>query len=460
MHSKDKAMADTGYTRELIERYAHPVPRYTSYPTAPHFSEAIKASTVTDWLSETDEAAISLYIHIPYCDRLCWFCACHTQHTLKYEPIQRYIGDLCKEVAIVAEKVGSRRQISQLHLGGGSPSLLKAQELIRLREALDTYFIIDDDTEISIEFDPSDLSADALAAFKDFRLTRASLGVQDFAPRVQEYINRPQSYRETADCIDGFRALGINSINIDALYGLPGQTLDTLEATLDYVCGLEPDRIALFGYAHVPWAKPHQRMIANDTLPDVHARFWQAQYARQIIGEYGYNPLGIDHFVRPGDSLDLAYSLGRAKRNFQGYTTDTSPTLIGLGVSSISRYNQGYAQNTKSVHEWRRCLDRGELAIERGIKTSGLNMAWGAAIESLMTYFSIDSQALRQAHGAQADAVLAKASLIAATDLDEFFVQTRRGYRITPAGRPFTRTLASRFDPFLSDRETRFSIAV
>lgn len=453
-------MADTGYTRELIERYAAPVPRYTSYPTAPHFSESITGQTVTKWLAELSDEPVSLYLHIPYCDRLCWFCGCNTQHTLKYEPIQRYVDDLCREIRLVADQMGSRKRVSCLHLGGGSPSLLKRPELDRLRAALDTYFVLYAETEISVEFDPSDLSPEDLTAFKDFGLTRASLGVQDFAPRVQDYINRPQSYAETLACVDGLRALGIKSINIDALYGLPGQTLDTLEATLDKVCGMEPDRIALFGYAHVPWVKPHQRLIPEETLPDIHARFWQAHYARQILEEYEYKAIGIDHFVRSGDSLDIAYRNGRAVRNFQGYTTDTAPALIGLGVSSISRLPQGYAQNVKSVHEWRRSLDAEVLPIARGFDTRKINMAWGAAIQMLMTYFALDQKALKDRFGAQAEPVLETAKWLAATDTDEFFVRTPRGHRITPAGRPFTRSIASQFDAFLQDGTAQFSIAV
>lgn len=453
-------MTQLHVSREMIEAYSKPVPRYTSFPTAPHFDGSVDGHSVSAWLRDLPDAPVSLYLHIPYCDRLCWFCGCHTKHTKRYEPVERYVGDLCREIALYRRVIGRRLSVREIHLGGGSPSLLRPKELQKLRAALDDAFEIGPKTQISVEFDPTDLSLSHLEAFRDFGVNRASLGVQDFNPTVQTAINRPQGFAETLDMVDALRDAGVTSINIDALYGLPFQTLDTLETTLEQVMSLAPDRIALFGYAHVPWVKPHQKLIPEEALPDRYDRFWQARFAEQIMSEYGLRLIGMDHFAKPDDSLTIAYDQGRVRRNFQGYTTDGCPTLIGLGVSSVSQYPSGYAQSTKSIHDYRRSLDAGRLPIEKGIAFSGKNMAWGAAIEALMTYFKLDPAALKARFGTQATPVLERAAEVARTHPDGFLVKTRQGYRVTPKGRFFIRSIAAEFDPYLRADQTQYSAAV
>ena len=451
----------THYPASLIEHYAKPVPRYTSYPTAPHFSEAVASAQVKSWMAAIpDDEAISIYIHIPFCDRLCWFCGCHTKHTLKYEPVKKYLQTLYQEMRLTAQIIGRRQIIKHLHLGGGSPSLLKRDELVELESALNDCFIIDSKTEISLEFDPTDLDSAAIEAFAEFGITRASLGVQDFDPKVQESINRIQTFEQTKFVVDSFRNYGVGSLNIDALYGLPFQTLTTLEHTLECVDALNPDRVALFGYAHVPWVKPHQKFIPQDSLPDNVLRFGQARFAEQFFARKGYAAIGIDHFAKGSDSLALAYKRRTARRNFQGYTADNCETLIGFGVSSISQYPQGYVQNVKDTHSYKRAVESGCLPVKRGIQIKGLDAIYASAINELMCYSTLTPKALRDNFGDDADLILMRAERLAAEDEEGFFVKEENIYRITERGKPFTRTIASAFDEYLKTNQTQYSVAV
>lgn len=451
----------TTYPAELILNYSAPVPRYTSYPTAPNFTEGVDSAVVSGWLSAVaEDEAVSLYIHIPFCDRLCWFCGCHTKHVQRYEPVRRYLDLLYREIAQVAERIGRKQPVARLHLGGGSPSLLKANDLTRLRACLDRAFSFGPNTEISLEFDPTDMSVEDVESFCAFGVTRASLGVQDFDERVQSAINRPQSFEKTREIIEALRHGGVTSVNIDALYGLPFQTDATVRRTLDQVVELEPDRVALFGYAHVPWMKKHQRLIEESALPDTLNRFRQSSIAASILKRNGYQSIGIDHFAKPDDVLSVAARKGSLRRNFQGYTVDECDTLIGFGTSSISQFAQGFAQNTKSVQAYERAMDEGVLPIERGVVVSDADQVTAAAIEQLMCDFRLDAASLRTRFGALADVVLSKAALIAHRDEDGLFEADAGGFRVTDLGKPFVRTLASRFDDYLLARTGRYSAAV
>lgn len=451
----------TTFPAELILDYSKPVPRYTSYPTAPNFTDAVGSETVGGWISDVPaDEAISLYIHIPFCDRLCWFCGCHTKHVQRYAPVRRYLESLYEEIAAVSARFGRRQRVSHLHLGGGSPSLLKPNDLSRLRAHLDAAFRLDADTEISLEFDPTDMRAEDVESFCAFGVTRASLGVQDFNPRVQAAINRPQSFAKTREIIQALRDGGVTSVNIDALYGLPFQTDDTIRRTSEQVIALEPDRIALFGYAHVPWMKAHQRLIDDASLPDALARFRQARIAASTFARADYTAIGIDHFAKADDALSIARRQGTLRRNFQGYTDDPCATLIGLGTSSISQFRQGYAQNVKTVQAYDRALQGGDLPIERGVSLTDADRATAGAIEQLMCEFRLDADRLRAAFGAIADPVFRKAARLAANDEGGLFEVDEAGFRVTDLGRPFVRTLASRFDSYLGAPTTQFSAAV
>lgn len=451
----------TTFPAQLILDYSKPVPRYTSYPTAPNFTETVGSETVGGWISDVPaDEAISLYIHIPFCDRLCWFCGCHTKHVQRYDPVRRYLDSLYEEIAAVSARFGRRQRVSHLHLGGGSPSLLKSNDLSRLRARLDAAFTLDVETEISLEFDPTDMNIADAESFCAFGVTRASLGVQDFDPRVQAAINRPQTFAKTREIIQALRDGGVTSVNIDALYGLPFQTDDTIRRTSEQVIALNPDRIALFGYAHVPWMKAHQRLIDEAALPDTLARFRQSRLAASVFARADYAAIGIDHFAKREDALAIASRNGTLRRNFQGYTDDPCATLMGLGTSSISQFRQGYAQNVKTVRAYDRALQGGELPIERGVLLSDADRATAGAIEQLMCEFRLDADRFRDAFGAMADPVFQQAAKVAANEKDGLFEADAAGFRVTELGRPFVRTLASRFDNYLGTPAAQYSAAV
>lgn len=449
------------YNRNLIAKYSQAVPRYTSYPTAPHFRKDFSPLTAKYWLSSIpDNESLSLYIHIPYCDRLCWFCGCHTQHTRQYDPIRTYVDYLIQEIDLIGTHMERRPKVSALHLGGGSPSLLQARELDKLREALDRHFELSADTEISIELDPCDDNLSDLSPFIDFGLNRASIGVQDFNEDVQKIINRQQSFNVTYSLVQRLRNHGVKSINVDALYGLPLQNLDLIERNFEQIFKLSPDRLALFGYAHVPWVKPHQRMIPEDTLPDMFDRFWQSRFCAHLAQDDGYTPIGIDHYAKENDPLAKTYAQGKARRNFQGYTTDSSNYLLGLGVSSIGQFPGGYVQNLKSVQSYARSLSEGQLPIMKGVELTPVDQMRAWVIGQLMTYFFLDVSELTKRFGTLASPILQTANVRSQLDSDEIFVKTRSGFRITPRGRPFTRVVASWFDAYLDEGTARYSIAV
>jgi len=413
------------------------------------------------WLEGmAQQSGISLYIHIPFCDRLCWFCGCHTKQTLKYAPVLKYLDVLYKEIDLIGSIIGNKAVVNQLHLGGGSPSLLKPEDLKKLKFRLDENFDFSDDAEISVELDPSDLNDYILDGLAQFGMTRASIGVQDFAEDVQKAINRPQSFEDTEFVVKRLREIGIKSLNIDALYGLPLQTQTSLEKTLQQVLALQPDRIAMFGYAHVPWMKKHQQMIAQKTIPGLDERFAQARLAENFLKQNDYLQIGIDHFAHESDGLAIASDNRTMKRNFQGYTTDNSQYLIGLGASSIGQVPEGFIQNTHATASYMRQVENGELPISRGRALSPGDKTHGAVIEQLMCYFEINSAWLDENFGVEAATIHDLASELATSNTDGYFVRTNTGYKITEEGKPFARYFAAHFDEYLNLGAARHSIAV
>ena len=412
------------------------------------------------WLGETDpHKPVSLYLHVPFCDQLCWFCGCHTKQVRRYDPVADYLDALGAEIALAARTLPGRRHVSAVHFGGGSPTVIEPDDIDSLRAKLDDAFDLDPDCEISVEIDPRNVDHDKLDAWRRFGITRASLGVQDFDPDVQRAINRRQSFEQTQAVVGALRKAGIGSINLDILYGLPLQTTETLRRTIDLAVSMRPNRIALFGYAHVPWVKKHQSLIDQDTLPGPAERFDMASDGAAQLAEAGYIALGIDHFADQDDNLAAAASDGRMRRNFQGYTTDDAETLIGFGASSIGRLPQGYVQNSVSAADYIRKVRAGELPTMRGFALSLSDRIIGRLIESLMCDFSFSISDLKRAFGAEVDSLLVEAAEIAALegaivsfDGDTFFVK--------PEGQPFVRTIASRFDRYLTRDKARHSAAV
>ena len=447
--------------KDLVRRYAIPVPRYTSYPTAPHFHDGITPEVHRGWLEALGRnQRISLYVHIPFCDTLCWFCGCHTKQIRKYHPVEEYLGALGHEIGTVSGALVNRPRATHLHFGGGSPTILEPDDLRSLVGLLRERIGFSDHPEISVEIDPRDIGPDKLDALADIGLTRASIGVQDFNKTVQRAINRFQSFEQTRDVVEGLRARGVSSVNLDVVYGLPYQTREMLAATIDHVIALRPDRIALFGYAHVPWMKKHQTMIDEASLPNIIERYAGANRAASRLAAAGYVRIGIDHFALPADGLAKAQREGLLRRNFQGYTDDPAQALIGLGASAISELPHGYVQNITPTGEYMRRVRKGELATFRGFELSTEDHMRRAFIEQLMCNFSVSRSAFQEAYGDLAKPLLDDAAYLAAADADGLVVMDGDCFRVTIKGRPFVRTIAASFDSYLEKGAARHSVAV
>jgi oxygen-independent coproporphyrinogen-3 oxidase len=448
-------------TDDLIARYSKPVPRYTSYPTAPHFHPGIDSQTYRQWLGRVEPgAALSLYVHIPFCDRLCWFCGCHTKQVLRYDPIAAYLPAVHREIATVSDLLGGRGHAKSLHLGGGSPSMLAPRDLLELSALIHASFVTSDDFEFSVEIDPNDMTPDRYDAMAEAGVSRISVGVQDFDPKVQAAINRVQTFEQTRAVIDGMRARGVVSANLDILYGLPFQTLETLERTVDQALSMRPDRLALFGYAHVPWMKTHQRMIDETALPVAGERLEQSLAASERIRRAGYVQIGLDHFALPSDKLAVAAAAGSLHRNFQGYTTDDAPVLLGFGASSIGSLAGGYVQNIVATGEYVRQINLEGLAVARGVSLTRDDRVRRYTIERLMCEFAVSFDDLKARFGFSADTVIGELRSYAASDRDELLVLTATGVVVTGRGRPFVRSVAAAFDAYLAEGKARHSIAV
>lgn len=448
-------------TQDVLNRYQCAVPRYTSYPTAPQFQAGMGPELVEEMYAGLHpKEAVSVYIHIPFCDRLCWFCGCNTKHTQRYQPISTYMDHLIDEIALMRTRLGNPQPISQLHLGGGSPSLLTQHDMERLRTALETVFSFNEKTEISVEIDPSDSNAEMFAGLKALGITRASIGVQDFHTQVQEAINRPQSFEDTKSVVEQLRALGIGSINIDALYGLPLQTEARLMRTLEQCVSLRPDRLALFGYAHVPWLKKHQQMIKQDDLASPSERFVHASKGADLLKAAGYQAIGIDHFAKPTDSMAKAANTGQLHRNFQGYTTDNATTMIGIGASSIGFFAGGYIQNLVATGQYQASIAQGELTANKGYRLTEDDKLRGYFIERLMCDLRVDLSQLTKKFGHSCAPLIAE--VLAATRDDNLgLCKVEDGvFEVPEEARAFTRIVASWFDAHFAPAKQKFSQAV
>lgn len=441
----------------LAER---PVPRYTSYPTAPHFSPAIGSETAGIWLAGLDAmATLSLYLHVPYCSAICNYCGCHTKAVRRSAPLDDYAGTLAAEIALVALGTKARRVV-HIHWGGGTPSLLGAARLERLAGVLGKAFDLGPVAEHAIELDPRAVDADLAHGLARMGVTRASLGVQDLNRRVQEAIGRLQPFETVERATDLLRAAGIEAINLDLMYGLPGQTLDDIRRTAHLAARLRPSRLALFGYAHVPWLKPHQRLIDATTLPGAAERLAQAAAAREVFAAEGFEPIGLDHFAHPRDSMAVLARAGGLRRNFQGYTTDTADALLPFGASSIGKLPQGYIQNAPDVGAWRRAVGEARLPVSRGAALSDEDRARAAVIERIMCDFAVDyGEVARDATGDAAALDDCEAALDA-LEAGGVLIRSGRRVKLTPAGRPFMRLAAAAFDAYLPRQAARHSMAV
>jgi len=448
-------------TLELLEKYGRPVPRYTSYPTAPNFTESVDARVYRGWLEAIGmDEPLSLYLHVPFCDSLCWFCGCHTKIVNRYAPVAAYAEALGKEVDCVAEIIGARVAVGHLHFGGGSPTILRGNDLAALMERLRQRFDFLPEAEIAIEIDPRGMAREDIVGLAAAGITRVSIGVQDIDPEVQQAINRIQPLAVTAQVIDWCRDAGITGINIDMMYGLPRQSTQGVARGVARIAGLHPDRIALFGYAHVPWMKRHQRLIDETALPDAAERWRQAEGAALVLAEAGYISIGLDHFAASGDPLAHAMKDGRLRRNFQGYTVDEARVLLGFGASAIGDTGAGYVQNQSSIRDYMKTVSANRLATVRGVALSTDDRLRRGIIERLMCDLAVDLDQHCHAYGVSIDMLGDEFTALQAL-IDDGLVK-RRGHeiRVTERGRPLIRTVASVFDRYLKTSTARHSLAV
>lgn len=424
------------------------VPRYTSYPTAPHFGASVGHGLFSDWIAQIPAgSSISLYLHVPFCRRLCWFCACRTQGTSSDEPVRAYAQTLKQEIRLLKERLSSGVTLSRLHWGGGTPTLLQPD---MIRELADTIFDavpMGEGAEFSVEIDPNEVDADRLDALAAAGMNRASIGVQDFDEEIQRTIGREQGYDLTKRIADMIRDRGVRSLNADILYGLPHQSRARIAESVQKLLTLSPDRVALYGYAHVPWMSRRQQMIPSDAMPTPEERLRLFETARDLFVWDGYQEIGIDHFARPEDGMAVAARNGTLRRNFQGYTDDTAPVLVGLGASSISRFPQGYAQNASGTSDHTKAVRAGNFSTHRGHVFTAEDHLRGRIIEALMCDFRVNRAELIRRFRVAPERLEALFATAAAA-FPGMVEVTEAGLAIPEPARPLTRMIARAFDAY------------
>ncbi|MFT8737107.1 MAG: oxygen-independent coproporphyrinogen III oxidase [Zymomonas mobilis] len=443
--------------QNFIDRYAgRNVPRYTSYPTAADFHNNLTSEDHRLRLKNiAPKSRISIYLHVPFCQQLCHYCGCHTKVVRRQEVIDGYVGSLVKEIETIGELVPSDLEIGHLSWGGGTPSIIGAAGIRRVMEALQRYFHAADDMVHAMELDPRLLDAAFCRDLFDIGVNRTSLGVQDFNPHIQKAIGRIQPVEQVQKAIADLRAAGIEQVNFDLLYGLPYQGLKEIAFNCEETLRLSPDRIACFGYAHLPERKANQKLIDEKALPQTQERFEQAAFISEILQQQGYQAIGIDHFAKADDQLAIAAREKRLRRNFQGYTTDNEPVLIGLGASAISTFSDAYIQNIADIKSYSHAIEEQGLASFRGIEVTAEDRLRGEIISALMCHFCIDLTPYEKDLSFEAE----KAEL---DNLEkEGLISFYHNYiEMTEAGRPFVRIVAAIFDIYRRQKKQGFSRAI
>ena len=447
------------FDTQLIRRFDINGPRYTSYPTADRFVEAFDAKALRDWLAKRAVGGLgkplSLYFHIPFCNTICYYCACNKIITKDHGRSAKYLKYLAKEVEMQAACLGGSRQVTQLHLGGGTPTFLSHEEMHQLMDSVRQHFTLVPNGEYSIEVDPRKVDFDTVEMLSNLGFNRMSVGVQDFAHDVQVAVNRVQSFDETKLVVDAARATGFKSVSMDLIYGLPKQNIISFNRTLEQVLEISPDRISLYSYAHLPQLFKPQRRINSVDMPTADTKLQILQLAIRRLTEAGYVYIGMDHFAKPDDELTIAQRQGRLHRNFQGYSTHAECDLLAFGVSAISKVGPTYAQNVKTLDEYYDILDQDELPVLRGIELTADDLLRRAIIQALMCHFEVSIESIQIAH------------LI---DFKEYFAEELADLRemekagllkieddwisVLPPGRLLVRGIAMVFDRYLrADRE-------
>lgn len=446
----------------LLKYATADVPRYTSYPTAVRFADGFGHDTWRRWLNELpDDASLSIYVHIPFCRQMCWYCGCHTTIPNTYERAEAYVKRLLREIDMTAPLInGPKGRVTHFHFGGGTPTYLKDEHLSAIVEKVETLFGFADGAEIAIEMDPRTFDADKAKALAAMGFNRASFGVQDFEPRVQELVNRIQPYDMVARCVADLHAAGIERVNFDLMYGLPGQTEDSVMRSAELAAGLGPDRIAVFGYAHVPWFKKHQKMIREADMPDIEARYRQALAIKETLRANGYAAIGLDHYARDDDPMTRALHDHTLRRNFQGYTVDPADALIGFGTSAISQLPQGFAQSARDMARWATAMEEGRPAIDRGLELSDEDRMRAAIIEQLMCFLAARPDDIARAHGFDPAVLAASWDKLGELAADGLCVIADGEVRVPEERRLFVRTVAAAFDAYYKPVANRHAKAV
>ncbi|TXL71606.1 oxygen-independent coproporphyrinogen III oxidase [Vineibacter terrae] len=443
------------------QRYERAVPRYTSYPTAAQFHAGVDGSIYGEWLRTLPGGQpIALYAHVPFCRSICWYCACHTRVARQLSQIEAYAGLLERELDLLAADLGEGRKLMAMQLGGGTPTELGGKALLRIVNHVMSRFTPVSDVEISIETDPRYVTPDLVDILAAAGVTRVSIGVQDFDPAVQRGINRIQPEAMTADCMRMLRTAGIERINVDLVYGLPHQTLGTLAATLATTVRLRPSRVAVFGYAHVPWMAKRQRAIDEAALPDTGQRHAMACLVAEILTKAGYRQIGLDHYALPGDPLAIAADTGRLRRNFQGYTDIQADTFIGIGATAISSLPGGLAQNTGALDAYEAAIRDRRYATARGVHMTSNDLLVADVIERLMCEFEADLPHIARRHGMPEDIFDDDVRRLQSF-ADEGLIALQDGrLRVTEAGRLAVRLICAAFDHHLPTSDARHSRAI
>ena len=436
------------------------LPRYTSYPTALAFEPASDSLAPVDWLAGTRAAdAISAYVHVPFCRRLCWYCGCHTTVAHEYDRIGAYYETVMREVDLLADALGDHAGAAHLHFGGGSPNALSPEHFLALTGKIANRLRLRPGAEVAVELDPALLSQPFIEALGEAGVTRVSLGVQTFDPAVQAKVNRIQPFDAVAVAVERLRAAGVTAINFDLMYGLPLQTPESVRRTVELALSLEADRIAVFGYAHVPWMKKHQEVIKDADLADAVGRWAQADAADEALVTGGYVRIGIDHYARPQDELAKAAAAGVLRRNFQGYTDDPAPVLVPIGPSSIGCFREGFVQNAVATDVWRTAIHEGRLPLARKLPVSAEDRVRAAVIERLMCDLTVDVAAVCTAHGYSPEFLDGCIDQAREFEADGLCVVVGRQVTTPEANRRLVRVTAACFDARLPETQ-RHSKAV
>ncbi len=452
---------------QVLRRHDRPGPRYTSYPTAPHFHDGFGAAELGQAIARSNASgrALSLYVHVPYCSSPCFYCGCNRVITRDASKGQAYVERVLREADAVAPLFDESREVIQLHLGGGTPNFLSSQLLTTLIEGLAERFRFSERAErdFSIELDPRFVTPGDIAVLAKLGFNRASLGVQDFDAEVQKAINREQSVGQTLGIIEACRKYGMRSVNVDLIYGLPRQSLQGFGRTLETVVAARPDRLAIYGYAHLPHMFRAQRQIPDAELPSAERKLALLGLAVRRLALAGYQYIGMDHFALPGEDLARAQRAGSLHRNFMGYTTHAETDLVGLGVSAISHIDNTYSQNPRNLPGWEVAVDDGRIPVWRGLELSADDLLRADLIQQLMCQGMVDTARLAARHGIDFDAYFAGELQTLRVLQDDGLAEYRAGViRATTAGRPLLRLLAMCFDHYLQQpgQPARYSRAI